>query len=353
LTRAALVVLLSSIAARGEPQASTARQAELAGDLAAAERAYEAELKVRSSAATWQRLGLVRHLQNHFETAIPAFREAVRLDPGQWTSHLFLAICLYRTNQFAPALTAVEQADRIAPQNQPGRDEVDYWLGATRIALNRPLDGLQPLERLIARNPQHVEALELATRTYADLGSALWNNVAERNFDTAAGYEVHGHALESEGNMKDALEAFQTAKALSPKRPGPRLAMGRLLLREQKTEEALALLKEELTIAGARPEAFYYAGLAATQLGRFAEAAPLMEIATRWSRHNPEASLALAQIHLALQDPAKAVDAARQAVVIAPASIAAHELLTAALTQAGRTAEIAEEQRRWEKHQGK
>jgi tetratricopeptide (TPR) repeat protein len=247
----------------------------------------------------------------------------------------------------------VEQADRIAPQNEPGRDEVDYWLGAARIAMKRPLAGLQPLERLIARNPRHVETLELATRTYADLGSALWNDIAERNFETSAGYEVHGHALESEGNMKGAMEAFQTAKALSPKRAGPGLEIGKLLLREQKAGEALALLKQELTMTGARPETSYFAGLAAIQLGRFAEAAPLMETAARWSRHNPEAPLALAQIHLALRDPVNAVEAARKAIAIAPASIAAHELLTAALMQAGRTAELAEEQRRWQEQQSK
>ena len=348
MKRLAIVFLLSSLLARGEPQLSTARQAELAGDLPAAEKAYEAEVKVRPTAATWQRLGLVRHLQNEFEAAVPAFREAVRLDSTLWTSHLFLGICLYRTNQFAPALAAVEEADRIAPRDQPGRDEVDYWLGATRIAIRRQLAGLQSLERLLARNPNHVEGLELATRTYADFSSGLWNDVAERHFETAAGYEVHGRALESEGNIQDAIDAFNTAKAMSPKRAGPGLAIGRLLLRQQKAEEAFEVLREELALAAGQPETSYYAGLAAIQLGRFAEAAPLMETAARWARHNPDAPLALSQIHLALRNPAKAVDAARQAVTIAPASIAAHELLTAALTQAGRAEEIAGEQRRWQ-----
>jgi hypothetical protein len=54
-----------------------------------------------------------------------------------------------------------------------------------------------------------------------------------------------------------------------------------------------------------------------------------------------------------LREPAKAAEAARQAVAIAPASPAAHELLTAALKQAGRSAELAEEQRRWQEQQSK
>src|SRR5207248_558446 len=154
----------------------------------------------------------------------------------------------------------LEQA-HLAPRNQPGQDELDYWLGATRIALKQPLAGLQSLERLLARNPKHVEALELVVRTYADLGSALWNDVAERNFETAPGYEVHGHALESEGNLEGALEAYRQSKALSPRRAGPGLAIGRLLLlRKGKAEEALAALHEELNLAPGDPETSYAAG---------------------------------------------------------------------------------------------
>ena len=339
--------------ARGEPQLPAARQAELAGDLPAAEKAYENELKIRPAAETWQRLGLVRHLQNNFEAAIQAFREATRLDPSLWTSHLFLGICLYRTNQFAQALSALEQAQRVTPRNQPGRDELDYWLGATRIALKQPLAGLQSLERLLARNPKHVEALELTVRTYADLGSALWNDIAERNFETAPGYEVHGHALESEGNIDGALEAYRQSKAVSPRRDGPGLAIGRLLLRKGRAEEALAALNEELTLTPGDPETSYAAGLAAIQLGRYAQAAPLMETAARGARENPEAPLALAQVYLALREPRKAMKAARQAVAVDPASPAAHEVLIAVLAQAGETDGLEQEQRRWQERQSK
>ncbi|MBI1791097.1 MAG: tetratricopeptide repeat protein [Acidobacteria bacterium] len=346
--RAALWLVIGAMLARGDPQLPGARQAEVVGDLPAAERAYEAELKARPSAAAWQRLGLVRHLQNKFDAAIPALREAVRLDPSLWTSHLFLGICLYRTNQFAAALSSLEQADRLAKGSPPGREEVDYWLGATRIALKQPLAGLQSLERLLARNPKHVAALELAVRTYSGLGSALWNEVAERQFESAPGYEVHGQALESEGNLEGALEAYRQSKTLNPRRAGPGMSIGRLLLRQGKALESLAALREELSLAPADPETSYYAGLAAIQMGRYAEAAPLIETAARWARRYPEAPLALAQVYLALRDPAKAIGAARRAVDAAPRSPAAHELLVAALEQAGQKEDLAQEQRRWQ-----
>lgn len=353
MRRAPVVLILCSVLARSEPQLSTARQAELAGDLAAAEKAYERELNSRPAAETWQRLGLVRHLQNKFDSAIPAFREAAQLDPSLWTAHLFLGICLYRTNQFAGALAALEKADRLAPKQNAGRDELDYWLGATRIAAKRPLKGLQGLERLLARNPRHAEALELAVRTYADLSSGAWNGVAEAHFETAPGYEVHGHALESEGNREGALEAFRKSKALNANRAGPGLAIGRLLLRQEKAEEAFTAFQQELKLVDADPATYYYAGLAAIQLSRYAAAAPMLEAAARWPYRNPEAALALAQVYLALKEPALAVAAARQATLIAPSSDAAHELLAAALSQTGQNGELQAEQRRWQKRQNK
>ncbi len=86
-----------------------------AQDLPALEKTYEEQVRANPTAGNWQRLGLVRHLQNHCEAAIPAFREALRLDAKLWTSDLFLGICLHRGNQFNLALAALVAADRLAP----------------------------------------------------------------------------------------------------------------------------------------------------------------------------------------------------------------------------------------------
>jgi len=306
---------------------SSARQAELAGDFPAAEKAYEEELKSRPSADTWQRLGLIRHLQSRFSAAIPAFREALRLNPSLWTSRLFLGMCLYRLNNFQEARLELERAGREVPSGDPGRDEIDYWLGATLIALKQPLAGLASVERVLARRNSRLDALELAVKAYADLGSNLWNGVAERSFESAAGYEVHGHALEAEGNVEGALEAYRHSKALDPRRTGPGIAIGRLLLSQGKPAEARAVLDSERQRAPSDPMACYYAGLAAIQLGEMVEAAPLLETADRWAKHDPEPAIALAQVYLALGKRDEAAAAARRAQSLAPESSAARDLL--------------------------
>ncbi len=332
---------------RGGAQTPAAPAAGQPGNLQAAEAAAGEQVKTHPTAENWQRLGLIRHLQNKFDTSVPAFREAVRLNPSLWTAHLFLGIGLYRANDFAGALNSLEQAERLNPPAGPGRDDLDYWLAATRIATKQPVRGLQDLERLLKRNPQHAQALELAVQTYTDVGSALWNGVAEKHFETAAGYEIHGHALESEGDLVNALEAFRESQKLAPKRPGPGFEIGRLLLRQGKAEDALAELKAERALPGADPLAGYYAGLACIQLGRYTEAIPFLESAAPWAGQNSEVPLALAQVLLAAGQWQRAGEAARQALGINPESEAAHQLLAAALRQAGETAAADEEERRW------
>jgi tetratricopeptide (TPR) repeat protein len=326
--RVAFILILAAATADGQTSLA-ARQAELAGDFPAAEKAYEEDLKVHPSAETWQRLGLVRHLQSKFDSAIPAFREALRLNASFWTSRLFLGMCLYRMNNFKEARAELERAERQAPPRDAGRDEIDYWLGATLVALKQPLAGLMSIERLLVRTPSRLDALQLAVQVYADLGSSLWNQVAERNFETAAGYEVHGHALEAEGNVERALDAYRHSKALDPRRVGPGAAIGRLLLSQGKPDEARAILDQELRLSSSDPQACYYAGLAAIQLGQTAEAVPLLEIADRWAARDPEPAIALAQLYLALGKRDQAATAARRAQALAPASAAARELLQA------------------------
>jgi tetratricopeptide (TPR) repeat protein len=315
-------------------------------DLPAAEAALTRLVKATPSAQNWERLGLTRHLQNKYESAIPAFREAIRLDGQRWTSHLFLGICLYRTNEFQGALASLGIADRIAPARSPGRDDVEFWLAATHVALRKPLEGLATIERLLERNPKHADALELAVRTAAEAGTAAWNRVAETAFETSPGYEVHGHALESEGNRTAALEAFRKSRELDPARPGPGFAIGRLLLVNGKAREALDVLRAEVRLSGCDPAAFYYAGLAAVQSSQYEDARPWLEVAAKWPARNPEALLALAQVYLALNQPERAVTAAEQAVALMPSSEPAHELLVTALHKAGRAADAEAAQRK-------
>jgi len=312
-------------------------------DLAAVKRQAEHRVEAEPTPENWQRLGLARFVQNKFESAIPAFETAVRKNSALWTSHLFLGISQYRTNRFEAALGSLQKAKRLAPRNDPGIDDVDFWLGASFIAVKRHWEGLRSLENLLARKPDHRDALAITARTYAELGGTLWNDVAERHFDTPRGLEVHGHALESENNIADALAAYRKAGAAAP--------VARLLLMQGKTAEALQLLQDEKSRWAGEPQLGYLAGLALLQLGRNAEAAPLIEGAAQWTGHDSEIWMALTQVFLSLRNAPRAVEAARKAAGIDPSAAAAHELLLAALQTAGDPDGISLERQRWDRLQ--
>ena len=204
-----------------------AHQAERSGDFSRAESIYKKLAAGHPDAEIYQRLGLVRHLQNKFGEASQAFEQAIRLNPQLWSSHLFLGIDYYRTNRFTEALKQLEAADRLHHE----QGETRFWLGATHLALRQYMKGFQALEAALEKDPNNTEVLRLLAESYADYGTQLLNQVGEKYPDTAAGLEVQGRAFEFEGSYEAALRAYQEAAAKDPKRPGIHEAIARILQR--------------------------------------------------------------------------------------------------------------------------
>lgn len=221
----AVLVFAASLAGQ-QPDAhlAAARQAEASGDFASAETEYEKSLAVHTDANTYQRLGLVRHLQNRYAEAIPAFRYSLKLQPNQWAARLFLGMDLYRTNQFSSALTELNHADKL----KPGDSEIRFWLGATHLALKQYFPGLEILEALSREQPKNIEILRILAENYAAFSATLLNGVAEKYPDTPPGMMVHGQALEFEGADGAALEVYRAINTKWPNRPGVQEAMERL-----------------------------------------------------------------------------------------------------------------------------
>lgn len=189
-----------------------AKEAERSSNLPLAELLYEDVVKSNPNAEVYQRLGLVRHLQNKFEKADAAFENALRMNPQLWPSHLFAGIDLYRTNHFTQALEHLQNAERL----QPNQKETHYWLGATLIALHHEFDGLVFLEKVLEQDSNNTDALSLLARAYADYGTKLLNDVANRFPDSPAGLLVEGQALEFEGSYGAALDSYLKARDKDP-----------------------------------------------------------------------------------------------------------------------------------------
>ena len=344
------MVLLWPAVATGQqrsPEADlrVAREAEAAGDLAGAEKAYERSLALQEDGRVWERLGLVRHLQNKFAQAIPAFEKSIRLRPGAWASHLFLGIDYYRTNQFDRALPSLVRALEL----KPGEPEARYWLGVTYLALKRHLEGLEILEQLSTERPQDTELDRLLAQTYSDYSVALLNRVAEKHSQSATAYHVHGLALENEGALEGALREYETALSLEPGRAGVHQSIGRVLWAQGEPDKAAAEFEKELAIQPEEPESNFYLGKYRLLTNQSEQARRNLEAAFQWTSDSAEPAIALAGVCLQLGDTTCAADAARRAVALAPRSEEAHKLLIAALEKTGDTGAVAGETARWSK----
>lgn len=212
----------------GSDQAA-AQKAEQAGQFAVAEQIYIRLLSDRQDPELYQRLGLVRHMQNKFSSAAEAFRQALKLSPDLWGSRLFLGIDLYRMNQFEEADQQLTAANRLRP-NEP---EIMFWSGAAKLALHETMAGIEILETLLERGPSNAEVLQMLAESYATFGTSLLNEVGNKYPNSAAGLVVQGKAFEFEGAYGPAKEAYQAALALTPNRPGLPEAIARMETRLQ------------------------------------------------------------------------------------------------------------------------
>jgi tetratricopeptide (TPR) repeat protein len=206
------------------PDLSAASRAEQAGDFAAAEAVYVQLVSQRPDAALYQRLGLVRHMQNKFGSAVEAFKQAVKLDASLWSSHLFLGIDLYRMNQFDEADAHLAIANRL----HPSEPEIMFWSGATKLARHDFMAGFEILESVLERNPSNSEVLRMLAESYASFGTSLLNEVGEKYPNSPAGLIVQGKAFEFEGAYGPALDSYRAALNLAPGRPGLRESINRV-----------------------------------------------------------------------------------------------------------------------------
>jgi tetratricopeptide (TPR) repeat protein len=222
------VLLIAAVLFGQQPSASAdlaaARKAEQAGQFAAAEQIYAQLVSERPNAELYQRLGLVRHMQNKFSSAAEAFRQALELSPDLWGSHLFLGIDLYRLNQFDEADQQLAVANHLR-SNEP---EILFWSGATKLARHDYMAGFEILEKVLERDPANAEVLRMLAESYATFGTSLLDEVGNRYPNSAPGLVVQGQAFEFEGAYGPAKEAYQAALALRPDRPGLLEAIARV-----------------------------------------------------------------------------------------------------------------------------
>jgi predicted CXXCH cytochrome family protein len=172
-------------------------------------------------------------------SAIAAYREALKVDRQYPAALLGLGAALRQAGELAAAADVFEQATRAAPDNPKAWNE----LGQVDLDLGRAAQALEALKKSIALGPE-------APQPHNGLGIVLAQSgnfpAAEAEFREAIrilpGYgEAHGNlagVLDFEHDLKQALYEFDLAVRLSPEDANTLFNYGAVLSREKRFDEA-------------------------------------------------------------------------------------------------------------------
>jgi tetratricopeptide (TPR) repeat protein len=146
----------------GSPVERSIRASQPVPDVSRVQRAVDLWLRHRHSQVeqarglTWR--GQAHQLVNDYALAVADFRQALELEPDHFQARLWLAAALA---QAAPleTLAHLQRLQRRYPENY----EVRLWLGNVCRNLGQLAEARQPLDEILASNPNDVRALvELA-----------------------------------------------------------------------------------------------------------------------------------------------------------------------------------------------
>ena len=300
-------------AADPETMLAKAIAAHERGDLASAQRGYEAILsdEPRHFAAT-HLLGLVKGKLGEHQEAVRILGDALELNPRSALAHLHRGIELRSLDRAGEALThfrralflhpgqpealmncalalhdlgrnreALDSLDRLL-EIQPGNAEALLNRGILLRELHRPVESLAALQRALAADPANPAVplnLGIALTEMQRPGEAIgWFDQALSQQPGLA--DTHFHravALLAGGRLDEALASCQRALELRPGWTAALVNCAAVLHRTGRLEESLACLEQALAGKPDLPEAILNRGMVLRELGRPAEALACFE----------------------------------------------------------------------------
>jgi tetratricopeptide (TPR) repeat protein len=145
------------------------------------------------SADAWAEYGMVLDAHKLAVDAIPCYRRAVELRPGEFRSHYFLGVCL----------ATIDPDAAVEPLNRAVELKPDYAPAHVRLA-----DALLQSDDLDGARRHYDRALELdAENAFAHLGAAKVDLITG---DAQTAADHLNRAIQASANLKEAYELFAT-----------------------------------------------------------------------------------------------------------------------------------------------
>lgn len=214
-------------------------------------------------------------------------------DPGSAEAYHRLGLVCEAEQSWA----AAEQAYRKSLELEPDYVDAMIGLGRLRTRMGQPELALVALDEAVDLDPSRPDA-----------------------------QVDRGKALEAIGRRDESLAAYYRALDIAPDTPDALFRVAAAQLARGRAESALARIDQLIELRPTDPEVHYRRGQALLELGQLPEAMAELDLAASQLTQRPDVLYDLAVARERSHQPEAALEAANQALAIAPQHAAAREL---------------------------
>lgn len=248
----------------------------------------------RNNADAWLFKGDVLRLQGKLEPALAAYDQVVKLKPDSSPAYLNKAIIEIGAKKFDAAKADIAAARKLSPSGLM----VFYTQALLDFNQGNPAGALESLQQVLRSVPDHLPSMLLAGAVQIALGSPI----------------------QAEEHLKRYLEK-------DPENLYARKLLGSVLLKNRRTQQALAVLNPALRSTNQDPELFALAGESYMQAKDFAKATEYFEKASKIAPKSAMFHTALSMSRLGQGDSGRAIAELEKATEVDPKSSQAAILL--------------------------
>lgn len=248
-----------------------------------------------------------------------------------------------REQKFAEAVAPLQTVLFYERDNEAARKALALALTGT----DRFAEASREIAKLLARNPKDEKLLEFAAQNfliqkrYTEAETILRRRLELDNL-TPEIWARFGDTLDAQKKTGEAIAAYEKASALAPDSITLRYALGALLWKAVRYDEAEKVFLEILKRQPGEPRASFNLGDIYLTRSEAARAVPFLEISARAFPAEFDTRFALGRAYLSVGNVEKAIGELQAAVGLNPQIAEGFYHLGRALQRAGRKTEAAE-----------
>jgi len=265
--------------------------------------------------------------------AVAYLDKAIEKEPKNAFHYELKGKALMADKRYKDAFEVFDALEKIDPKLAHGR-KLDALL-----ALNDHKRALELVNGRLAKDPENPEFLAEQSRVYSLMGKYAEaedaaRKVIARNPDSPAGYMVLAMAYQSSKQEAKAVEALKKAVSMKSKNVAPHMTLGMIYTAKKEYGAALDLYKKAEKVSPNNAAVIFQQGATLEFMGRKKESMMEYQRALRVSPNFVPALNNLAYL-TAESDPAKALQLAKKAFVLAPKDAAVLDTLGMLLVRTG------------------